>query len=103
MADRGELIPQPIPPVRVVGLLWVIVIAIVVAFGFFASSLCITFLLAGFLAILLDPIPTYFERLHVPRLISTGVLVVSGVLLITLLVYVSYSRANLMIDNIPEY
>lgn len=102
MVDSAE-VPQPRPPVRVVGLLWVIVMAIIVAFGFFASSLCITFLLAGFLAILLDPIPTYFERFHVPRLISTAVLVISGVLLMTLLVYVSYSRANLMIDNIPEY
>ena len=103
MADSAEVMTQPRPPVRVVGLLWVIVIAIIVAFGFFASSLCITFLLAAFLAILVDPIPTYFERFHVPRLISTAVLVISGVLLVTLLVYVSYGRANLMIDNIPEY
>jgi predicted PurR-regulated permease PerM len=87
----------------VVALLWVIVIAIIVAFGFFASSLCITFLLAGFLAILVDPIPTYFERFHVPRLISTAVLIISGVLLMTMLVYVSYGRASLMIDNMPEY
>jgi predicted PurR-regulated permease PerM len=94
---------QPRPPVRVVALLWVIVIAIIVAFGFFASSLCITFLLAGFLAILLDPIPTYFERFHIPRLISTAVLVITGVLLVTLLIYVSYSRATVMIDEIPEY
>src|SRR6201981_1857320 len=103
MADSAELMTQPRPPIRVVALLWVIVIAIIVAFGFFASSLCITFLLAGFLAILVDPIPTYFERFHVPRLISTALLIISGVLLMTLLVYVSYGRASLMIDNMPEY
>ena len=45
--------------VRIVGLLWVVVIAIVVAFAYFASSLCITFLLASFLALIVDPIPTY--------------------------------------------
>jgi predicted PurR-regulated permease PerM len=89
--------------VRVVALLWVIVIAIVVAFGYFASSLCITFLLAGFLAILLDPIPTYFERFHIPRLISTAILIITGVLLASFLIYVSYSRAAVMIDDIPEY
>jgi AI-2 transport protein TqsA len=103
MADSAELMTQPRPPIRVVALLWVIVIAIIVAFGFFASSLCITFLLAGFLAILVDPIPTYFERFHVPRLISTALLIISGVLLMTLLVYASYGRASLMIDNMPEY
>lgn len=103
MADTTQLVTQPRPPVRVVALLWVIVIAIIVAFGFFASSLCITFLLAGFLAILLDPIPTYFERFHIPRLISTAILIVSGVLLVTLLIYVSYNRATVMVDDIPEY
>jgi predicted PurR-regulated permease PerM len=103
MPDSLQPETQPRPSVRVVALLWVVVIAIIVAFGFFASSLCITFLLAGFLAILLDPIPTYFERFHVPRLISTAVLLISGMLLVTLLVYFSYSRAALMIDDIPEY
>jgi len=103
MPDNPQPDTQPRPLVRVVALLWVVVIAIVVAFGFFASSLCITFLLAGFLAILVDPIPSYFERLHVPRLISTAVLVISGVLLVTLLFYVSYNRASLMIDDMPEY
>jgi predicted PurR-regulated permease PerM len=103
MPDNLQPETQPRPLVRVVALLWVVVIAIIVAFGFFASSLCITFLLAGFLAILLDPIPSYFQRLHVPRLLSSAVLVISGMLLVTLLVYVSYSRATAMIDNMPEY
>src|SRR5271154_3431057 len=103
MADNAQSNSQPRPPVKVVALLWVVVIAIVVAFGFFASSLCITFLLAGFLAILLDPIPTYFERWHVPRLLSTAVLVVFGMLLISALVYVTYGRASMIVDEIPEY
>jgi predicted PurR-regulated permease PerM len=103
MPDNVQPESQPRPLVRVVALLWVVVIAIIVAFGFFASSLCITFLLAGFLAILLDPIPSYFQRLHVPRLLSTAVLIISGVLLVTLLIYVSYNRATAMIDDMPEY
>src|ERR1700693_2443899 len=100
MPDNPQPETQPRPLVRVVALMWGGVIAIIVAFGFFASSLCITFLLAGFLAILLDPIPTYFERFHIPRLFSTAVLVISGMLLATLLVYVTYSRAALMMDDI---
>jgi predicted PurR-regulated permease PerM len=103
MADSPQTLLQPRPPVRVGALLWVIVIAIIVAFGFFASSLCITFLLAGFLAILLDPIPSYFERFHVPRVLSSAVMIVSGVLLVTLLIYVTYTRATVMIDDMPEY
>ncbi|MGA2430470.1 MAG: AI-2E family transporter [Candidatus Acidiferrum sp.] len=103
MPDNSQPETQPRPLVRVIALLWVVVIAIIVAFGFFASSLCITFLLAGFLAILLDPIPSYFQRLHVPRLLSTAVLVVSGMLLVTLLIYVSYNRATTMLDDMPEY
>jgi AI-2 transport protein TqsA len=103
MVDDPETALSARPPVRGVALLWVMVIAIIVAFGFFASSLCITFLLAGFLAILLDPIPSYFERFHIPRVVSTAVMVVSGVLLVTLLIYVTYTRATVMIDDMPEY
>jgi len=103
MEDSTPLVTPPRPPVRVVALLWVIVVAIIVAFGYFASSLCITFLLAGFLAILLDPIPTYFERFHIPRVLSTAVLIITGVLLVSFLIYVSYGRASVMIDDIPAY
>jgi predicted PurR-regulated permease PerM len=95
--------PQPRPLVRVVGLLWVVVIAIVVAFAYFASSLCITFLLAGFLAILLDPIPTWLERLRVPRLLSTSFLIVAGVVLIGMLVHTSYGKTNQIIEDLPDY
>jgi predicted PurR-regulated permease PerM len=103
MADKPQIDAQPRPLVRVVALLWVVVIAIVVAFGFFASSLCITFLLAGFLAILLDPIPTFFQRWHIPRVLSTAVLVISGMLLLGVIVYGSYGRASVIMDEIPLY
>ena len=89
--------------VRIVGLLWVVVIAIVVAFAYFASSLCITFLLAGFLALVLDPIPTHLERLRIPRVLSTGILIVAVGLAIALLVHVSYGRANQLIEDFPDY
>jgi predicted PurR-regulated permease PerM len=90
-------------PRRMVALLWVIVVAILISFAFFASSLCITFLLAGFLAILVDPIPTRLERWRIPRAISSAVVIVSGMLLLTLMIYSSYGRMNTFIDDFPEY
>ena len=47
---------------QIVYLLWVLALALVVAFFFFASSLCITILLSCFLAILVDPMIMFFER-----------------------------------------
>jgi predicted PurR-regulated permease PerM len=95
--------PQPRPMVRIVGLLWVVVIAIVVAFAYFASSLCITFLLAGFLALLCDPIPTYLERFRIPRVISTGFLIIAAVLGIAVAVRATYGRASQLIEDLPDY
>jgi predicted PurR-regulated permease PerM len=88
---------------RMVALLWVVVIAIIIFFAFFASSLCITFLLAGFLAILADPIPTYLERWHITRSLSSAVLVFGGMVILTMLVYASYGKVGGFIDDIPEY
>jgi predicted PurR-regulated permease PerM len=95
--------PQPRPMVRIVGLLWVVVIAIIVAFAYFASSLCITFLLASFLALLFDPIPTFLERFRIPRVISTGLLIIVGVVGMAAAVRASYGRANQIIEDLPDY
>jgi hypothetical protein len=51
---------------RITALLWVVVIALAVTFFYFASSLCITLLLASFLAILVEPLP------HLPRSASAA-------------------------------
>jgi predicted PurR-regulated permease PerM len=88
---------------RTVALLWVIVVALLISFALFASSLCITFLVAGFLAILADPIPTYFERWRIPRVLSAAVLIFSSMLLLTMLVYASYGKIDAFIENIPDY
>jgi predicted PurR-regulated permease PerM len=95
--------PQPRPMVRIVGLLWVVVTAIVVAFAYFTSSLCITFLLAGFLALVFDPIPTYLERLRIPRVLSTGVLILAGGLGVAVLVHLSYGKASQLVEDFPDY
>src|SRR5580693_8494401 len=95
--------PQPRPMVRIVGLLWVVVIAIVVAFAYFASSLCITFLLASFLALLFDPIPTYLQRFRIPRILSAGLLIIAGLVGIVAAVHASYGRASEIIEDLPDY
>jgi predicted PurR-regulated permease PerM len=99
----GQTDPQPRPMVRIAGLLWVVVIAIVVAFAYFASSLCITFLLAGFLALLFDPFPTFFERFHIPRVLSTGFLIIVCVVGMAAAVRASYGRASQVIEDLPDY
>jgi predicted PurR-regulated permease PerM len=52
---------------RITALLWVVVIALAVTFFYFASSLCVTLLLAAFLAILVEPLVARLEKLHLPR------------------------------------
>jgi predicted PurR-regulated permease PerM len=88
---------------RLIALLWVVVLAIVISFAFFASSLCITLLLAAFLAILADPIPTYFERWRVPRAVSSAVLILAGILLLSVAVYASYGKIASFMDDLPDY
>jgi predicted PurR-regulated permease PerM len=95
--------PHSRPLARVTSLIWIVVIAIVLAFAFFASSLCITLLLAAFLAILADPVVTRLERLHFPRTLAAASVVLVGVLFVALVGYASYGRATSFVDSLPEY
>lgn len=101
--------PDPARPLsremlrRIASLLWVIVVAILLAFGFFASSLCITLLLSAFLAILIDPLITRLERWHVPRLLSSAFLVIFGLLVLGLMTYAYYGKAVALVDEVPQY
>ena len=77
---------------QIVFLLWILTLSLIVAFCYFASSLCITLLLAAFLAIVADPLIMYFERWHISRMVSAAVLIVAGTALIGTLAYMSYPR-----------
>jgi predicted PurR-regulated permease PerM len=88
---------------RLATLLWIIVIAILVAFGFFASSLCITVLLAAFLAILIDPLITRLERWHVPRTLSSALVIILGMVAVGVFSYAYYGKAAAAVDEIPQY
>jgi predicted PurR-regulated permease PerM len=88
---------------RLATLLWIIVIAILVAFAFFASSLCITVLLAAFIAILIDPVITRLERWHVPRTLSSALVLILGMLAVGVFSYTYYAKATAAVDEIPKY
>jgi AI-2 transport protein TqsA len=88
---------------RIAWLLWGVVLVLLLAFCFFASSFCITLLLATFLAILLDPVVTRLERWHVPRSASAGIIIVAGMLCFCFLTYASYNRISDLVEAVPQY
>jgi predicted PurR-regulated permease PerM len=89
--------------IRIAWLLGAIVVVLLLAFCFFASSFCITSLLAAFLAILVDPVVTHLERWHVPRSASAGLIIVGGMLLFSSLTYASYNRISDIVETMPQY
>src|SRR5580658_3061565 len=48
----------------IAALLFVLVAGVLTVFAYYASSICITVILAGFLAILFDPVVVILEKLH---------------------------------------
>jgi predicted PurR-regulated permease PerM len=88
---------------RIAWLLWGVVLILLMAFCFFASSFCITLLLAAFLAILVDPVVTRLERWHVPRPASAGIIIVAGMLCFCFLTYASYNRISDLVEAVPQY
>src|SRR5271169_1889517 len=102
MCSSTDLL-QPRLLSRIAWLLWVIVLVLLMAFCFFASSFCITLLLAAFLAILVDPLVTYLESWHVPRSASAGIIIVAGVLFFYFLTYASYNSISDIVETMPQY
>ena len=80
-----------------------ILILLILAFCFFASSICITVILAAFLAILVDPAVRALERLWIPRFIAAALIVVTGVLACGFVIYESYGKLTDFSDEFPSY
>ena len=76
---------------------------IVLAFCFFASSLCITIVLAAFLAILVDPLVVRVAKIGVGRVLASGFVVLCFMLLAGTLTYVLYNRVSAFADEFPSY
>jgi predicted PurR-regulated permease PerM len=72
-------------------------------FGYYASSICITVVLAAFLAILVDPVVVKLEKLRPPRGWAAAVVVLAGMGLIGLLGHELYGRAVTFAEELPVY
>jgi predicted PurR-regulated permease PerM len=88
---------------RIAWLLCAIVLVLLLAFCFFASSFCITLLLAAFLAILVDPVISKLEHWHVPRPASAGLIIVAGMLCFGFLTHSSYNLVSEIVETMPQY
>jgi predicted PurR-regulated permease PerM len=80
-----------------------VALSLLVGFCYFASSLCITVLLASVLAIVVDPVVTGLERWRVSRFLSSAVLIFVGMVVLGTGTYVGYRQVSVVIDNMPEY
>lgn len=88
---------------QIVFLLAILALSLFVAFCYFASSVCITVVLACFFAVLVDPVIMLLERLRVPRVVSAAVVMVAAMTLIGGLTYFSYRQVSGLVDNMPAY
>jgi AI-2E family transporter len=88
---------------RITILLFILVAGLLTVFGYYASSICITVILAGFLAILFDPVVVILEKLHLPRSVAAAGIVLAGMSLVGLLGYVLYGRVMGFAEELPVY
>src|SRR4030042_3348067 len=88
---------------RIATLLFILVAGLLTLFGYYASSLCITVVLAAFLALLFVPGVVKLEKLHLPRVVAGGAVVRVGMGLIGLLGYELYGRAITFAEELPVY
>src|SRR5580658_147944 len=88
---------------RIATLLFVLVVGMLTVFGYYASSICITVVLAVFLAILFDPVVMKLEKLHLPRSVAAAAIVLAGMGLIGLLGYELYGKAMIFAEDLPVY
>lgn len=80
-----------------------IFLALLLAFFFVASSLCITIIASSFLAILVDPLVIILERLGIGRTVASGIVVLCGIILVGFMGYGIALEANSVAHQIPAY
>ena len=84
-------------------LLRVMVLAIVIAFCFVASSLCITLILSALLAILIEPLMVFVERAGLGRTLAASVSVLLVAAVLRILAYAIYQKADSFAAQVPAY
>jgi predicted PurR-regulated permease PerM len=103
MALPSSASPSDLLLRRIAILIFILVAGLLTVFGYYASSICITVILAGFLAILFDPVVVTLEKLHLPRGVAAAGIVLAGMSLIGLLGYTLYGRAMSFAEELPVY
>ena len=103
MALNSELLTETQFLRKISAFLTVVVIAVVFAFCYFASSFFLTIILASFLAILIDPIINLAERWKINRSISSALVVVIVMISLGAGVYWSYTRLSDLPESLPTY
>ncbi len=88
---------------RIATLLFMLVAGLLTVFAYYASSLCITVVLAAFLAILVDPLVVMLEKLRLPRGVAAGIVVLAFIALIGLLGHDLYGRGTSFAEQLPVY
>jgi predicted PurR-regulated permease PerM len=88
---------------RIAILLFILVAGLLTVFGYYASSICITVILAAFLAILFDSLVVQLEKLHIPRSLAAASVVLAGMGLLGLLGYEVYGKAAAFAEELPVY
>ena len=88
---------------RITVLLWVVVIALITTFFYFASYAWITLVLAGLLSILVEPVVLRLEKLRIPRIAAATLVIVIGVTILSATVYVFYNKAADFAETLPQY
>ncbi len=88
---------------KIATLLIILVAGLLTVFGYYASSICITVVMAGFLAILFDPVVVKLEKLYLPRSLAAAAIVLAGMGLIGLLGYALYGKAMTFAEDLPVY
>jgi predicted PurR-regulated permease PerM len=88
---------------RIATLLFLLVAGMLTVFGYYASSICITIVLAAFLAILFDPLVVKLEKLRLPRGVAAAAVVLGGMSVVGLLGQQLYGRALAFAEELPVY
>ncbi|MGB2626327.1 MAG: AI-2E family transporter, partial [Candidatus Acidiferrum sp.] len=88
---------------RIATLLFLLVAGLLTVFAYYASSLCITVILAAFLAILVDPLVVILEKLRIPRSVGAAVVVLAFIALIGLVGRDLYGRGTSFAEQFPAY
>jgi len=103
MASPSSTSPSDMLLRRIAILLFILVAGLLTVFGYYASSICITVILAAFLAILFDPMVVTVEKLHLPRGVAAAAVVLAAMGLIGLLGHALYGRAITFSEELPVY